>query len=631
MKNYKLINILVLSCISSLGAWANPVSIQSPDGKTVIDLSWNESSLKYSLVHEGEVLLKPAEISLISDASYKFIGQESKLVNESWKPVWGSYSEINDHCNELTLKLEASGLPLNLICRVYDDSVGFRFEALENESWKGKELSFSLQCAAAADFVTYAPAKGEKDPVGPIPLSKFKSLSKLPVILNTASGSWMALLESDLYSATSFNSIGGYEINNKNLLVDLYGKGTAKANAFITPWRVILIGDSPGDLLNSQTTLNLAAPNEIEDASWIKPGKGLWDWRVHGYDNGEFKYGIDTRSYMRFIDFAAKHGIEYFTIDDHWYNGGKDGELVTDPNVDIEKVMSYGKEKGVEIILYFDRRKTKGKLIADPELFDYYSSLGAAGMKYGFMGSKIPFTRSSIQATADKQMFIFYHDGPAALTGVERTMPNFFTREYCHAQQDSRRAYSPTGFLKMAMINALTGPLDQANGNFGIKSINAGEREKGPRKANSYVSTVVSEVARCLVISSALITLPDAPEEYAKKPDLFAFLTEMKATWDDTRVINSKMEEYITVARRTGDTWFVGSVNNEEPRSLDVTLDFLKPGVTYEAELFEDTKEAHGFKNPEVYQISKKQVKAGDVISAVMAHGGGHAMIIRPL
>ena len=337
----------------------------------------------------------------------------------------------------------------------------------------------------------------------------------------------------------------------------------------------ILIGETAGDLTVNTVALNLAAPCRLADTSWIKPGKGLWDWRIHGYDNGEFVYGIDTRSYLHLIDFCAEQGLEYFTVDDHWFKTAGNGKMTVAPEVDIAKVMAYAKEKGVMIMLYYDRKKGD---FGDETLFNHYAGLGAAGMKYGFMGNRSTFTRNAMNAAAENKLLINFHDGPVPMTGVERTMPNLITREYCHAQQDSRSAFTPETFLKMAMVSALTGPLDMANGNFGIKSINAGEREKGPRKKNSYISTVVSEVARTLVIYTGLVTLPDAPEEYLKKADLFEFLKQMPATWDDTRVLNSKIGKYITVARRSGDVWFVGSVSDQTERTLDVPLDFLEPG-----------------------------------------------------
>ncbi|CAA6676332.1 MULTISPECIES: glycoside hydrolase family 97 protein [unclassified Lentimonas] len=621
---------LIATIISSVNLWAETATIESPDGLTIVEVSLTASDVSYTLSHQGQLLVESSSISLLEGANYESLGIERSAEDSSWEPVWGSYSLIRDHCSQLVFKLKASDLPLNLVCRVYNDGVGFRFAAPADAGWKDQSMNFSLQFNMPDDTEAYY-TRGERDPMGPIPLGKLIKRGKrfnMPFVLESSKDTWLALLESDLYTAERFDEVANVIAIGDGSALRLEGKGIGNGQAFVTPWRVILVGGSLGDLLESTVALNLAAPCEIADTSWIKAGKGFWDWRVHGYDNGEFNYGINTQSYLRFIDFAAKHGIEYLTIDDHWYLGSPDGTLIADPAIDMPKVMAYAKEQGVEIVLYFDRRGRKGKLLADPELFEYFSSLGAAGMKYGFQGADVEFTRSSIQGTAENQLFIFYHDNPAAMTGVERTMPNFFTREFCHAQQDSRKAFSPTGFLKMAMINALTGPLDMANGNFGINSINAGEREKGPEKLNTYISTVVSEVARCLVISSGLITLPDAPEEYAKKPDLFEFLTAMPATWDETRVINSEMATYITTARRTGDTWFVGSVNNETPRDLEIELDFLEDGVAYEVEIFEDAADAHGETNPEVYRISKKMVTANDVIVAKMVMGGGHAMIL---
>jgi alpha-glucosidase len=371
----------------------------------------------------------------------------------------------------------------------------------------------------------------------------------------------------------------------------------------------------------------VAAPCKLKDASWIKPGKCLWDWRIHDYHNGEFAYGINTQSYLRLIDFAAAQGIKYLTIDDNWFTKAGPGVMTVAEAVDIEKVMSYAADKGVGILLYYDRKKGD---YGDELLFSHYARLGASGMKYGFMGNKADFTRNAINAAAENKLLLNFHDGPCPMTGVQRTMPNLVTREYCHAQQDGRRAFTPESFLKMAMVNALIGPLDQANGNFGIESINAGQRAKGPRIKNSYISTVTSEVARTLVVFSGVITLPDAPEEYMKKADLFEFLKNMPVTWDDTRVLNSKIGEYITVARRAGDTWYVGSVNDRSARTLDVTLDFLEPGCSYKATLYQDASDAHGVNNPEAYEIKTITAKRGDVIRAEMVSGGGHAMVLHP-
>lgn len=614
-------------------ALAGPYQLSSPDGQATVNLSYSDTKLTYSFSWQGVPLVEPSVISLTQQPNYSVIGVETNYINRTWKPVWGSYSEVHDHCNQLVLKLDDNNLRIDLICQVYNDGIGFRFMVPAQASLANKKIHYSFDSQMMGDFEAYAP-RGENEPFGPVRLSKLalenSRPKSMPVVMDSGNGQWLAILESDLYSADLFKH-AEFGIPTDSQTISILTKAIAKGKKLVTPWRVMLFGNSPGDLVNSTVPLSLAAPCKLQDTHWIKPGKGLWDWRIHGYHNGEFEYGINTQSYLRIIDFAAEYGIEYFTIDDHWFTIGDDGQLITEPKVDMPKVIAYAKENGVAVVLYYDRKKAVGKkLIEDKRLFAYFKELGAAGLKYGFMGPNVPFSRSAIEGSAEEQLLIFFHDGPVPMTGVQRTLPNMVSREYCHAQQDSRRAFSPSGFLKMAMVNALAGPLDQANGNFGIKSINAGERKKGPRKKNSYVSTVVSEVARCLVISSGLITLPDAPEEYRKKADLFEFLRQMPATWDESRVINSRMGEYITTIRRSGESWFVGSVNNETPRSIIIALDFVDPSRTYDVTLFEDTEESHGINNPEDYEILSKILKAGDVVTARMAAGGGHAMILRP-
>lgn len=253
------------------------------------------------------------------------------------------------------------------------------------------------------------------------------------------------------------------------------------------------------------------------------------------------------------------------------------------------------------------------------------------GIKYGFMGNDVDFTREAIRKSAQSKLLIDFHDGPVPFTGVRRTYPNAITREYCHAQQDSRRAFTPESFIKMALINAITGPLDMNNGNFDLTGINKGLREKGPRETNTYFSTVASEAARTLIIFSGLVCIPDAPEAYAAKEDLFEFIQKLPVgKWDESRILHSKIDEYLTTARRHEKEWFIGSVYNQQGGELDIKLDFLEEGQEYDVTFYEDTPETHCNTNPESYRIRKEKVKKDDVIKAVMAPGGGHCMWIRP-
>lgn len=598
--------------------FADPLTVQSPDGTISASFEISEGRLSYSASRKGEQIVGDSQIEIIAGAEM-VQGEVTLQKNDStWKPVWGQFSEIRDHHNELSVAMTADGIPVELVCRVFDAGMGFRFN-LSKES-KGTKLTFASEYKPLEIKKHFAGQQGK-----PLP-NKARANVSAPVVSIIKDGLHLGFFESDLFSAADFEYMKLSLAGNKG---GFRATSTATSTGVeqVTAWRTLLISEAAGDLAISTVALNLAAPCAIQDTSWIQPGKGLWDWRVHGYDNGDFLYGIDTLSYFRYIDFCAKHGLEYFTVDDHWFTKAKEGKMKVSPDLNIKKVMNYAKEKNVKIMLYYDRKKGN---FGDETLFDHYSGLGATGMKYGFMGNHSAFTRNGIKEAAKNRLLINFHDGPVPMTGVERTMPNLISREYCHGQQDSRKAFTPKTFIQMALVSSLTGPLDMSNGNFGIASINAGEREKGPRKKDSYISTVVSEVARNLVIYTGLVTFPDAPEEYTKKLDLFDFLKQMPSTWDESRVLHSEIGTYITTARRSGDSWFIGSVNNEEVRTLELDLDFLQEGVTYEATIYEDAEDSHGVKNPEAYVVSKKLLKKGNILPAKMAVGGGHALILKP-
>jgi glucan 1,4-alpha-glucosidase len=593
--------------------------VRSPDGNVVVRLDCKDSRLSYSLFWNDREIIQNSALSLVPDAKYAVLGAESRSVSRTWNTVWGQFSTVQDRCEEIVLKVDASGVQADLICRVYDDGVGFRFVVPQQQNIKNKPVDFVCEYNSAEQFLGWFP-NGEDEPLGPVPFGE-KGRHQMPAVIDTGSGVFLGLLESDLYTAKEFKTAGLSGSRSES-------KATLTSKGLITPWRVILLGTQPGALLTSTVPLNLAAECKLEDTSWIKAGKSLWDWRVHGYKAGDFTYGIDTASYKRFIDFAAENNIRYFLIDDTWFEKVVNGKLIIKPEVDMNQIMDYARKKGVDIILYYDR--LKGATLGDEALFKLYSEFGAAGIKYGFMGDNAEFTRQAVEQTAENKLLVDFHDHPCPMTGISRTLPNAVTREFCHSQQDCRKAFSPTAFLKMAMINALSGPIDQCNGAYGLNGINEGERQKGPSQKNSFNSTVVSETARTLIIANGLIVLPDAPEEYEKKADLFEFIREMPATWDESRVINSKIGETITTARRSGEEWFISSVMNENGGSVEIPLEFLEKGKTYEVTFYEDAAETHYITNRESYQIRKDKVTSRDVIEARMAPGGGHCMWIRP-
>lgn len=607
-------------------------TINSPNGKYAIQLKNEEGRISYQLTKGTQVLIHQSELSILPDVKSIILSAKKSSNDETWKPIWGQFSEVRDHYNELLIKIKLDGVDAKLYARIYNEGIGFRYELEGYE--EGAKAIFYCEYNLDDKDALYGPA-GEKAPFGPFLVEDLKSNAqkspkiRMPLLIENSEKPYLSILETDLVSAPgfelinlTFDSINGFLLASNEIALT--------GEKMITPWRVILMEDKIGDLVTSTVALNLAAPCQIADPSWIKPGKTLWDWRVHGYTTEDgFTYGIDTESYFRFIDFAAKKGIKYFLIDDAWYKKVTPGQFELSDKLDLKKVLDYANEKGIDILLYYDRRHGE---YGDEALFEYYSqSLGVKGIKYGFMNTNVAFTRNAIAESAKHHLLIDFHDGPVPITGIQRTFPNAVTREFCHAQQDSRKAFTPETFIKMALINAIQGTLDMNNGNFDLTGINEGKREKGPKKLNSYLSTVVSETARTLIVFSGLVCIPDAPEAYAEKSDLFEFIQKLPVgKWDESIVLYAKINEYITTARRQGEEWYIGSVYNQEGGDLDLILDFLKEGLTYTVTYYEDTEETHCKTNPEAYQIRTGQVKKGDIVKAKMAPGGGHCMWIRP-
>lgn len=596
------------------GVFAQEYTIKSPDGQILTSFDVKNGGLFYSVSKNGMLVVGSSNVEIFTGAKMVVVDHSVRGNDTNWNPLWGQFSTIRDHHRELTLSLTADGIPVKLLCRVFDNGVGFRF-VLSQES-KGKEVSFTNACNLIGDVLYYSP-QGELDMVGPVVLDSLPIVTS-PLMVVHPDGRATALMESDLFSADGFEAMTTQsDLDTKRPVFS--SSALSMGEGHVTAWRVILLGKTMGDFLGNTVVLNLAAPCQLDDVSWIKPGKGLWDWRIRGYNNGKFSYRVDEQTLLHMIDFAEAQGLQWLNIDAGW----------SKRQAYLEKVFEYAKEKGIKLMLYYDVRNSI--FIKKDELFKRYASYGAAGIKHGIIQNDATLTRYAIKEAAKNKLLVNFHDRPVPMAGAERTMPNLITYEYCHAQQDRKKAFTPEEFIKMAMVNALVGPLDQANGNFGINSINAGERNAGPTERNSYISTVVSEVARNMVSYSGLVSLPDAPEEYLKKPDLFEFIKSMPATWDDTKVLHAKIGEYISMARRSGDEWFVGTVNNQQERTLQLKLNFLKPGIVYEATIYKDAEDAHGLKNPEVYTIYKTTLKNGDVVPAQMVVGGGHAMILRPL
>lgn len=658
----QLVTALVLAAAGSVQAQA-PITVTSPNGQLTVTLTMTEGRPVWRLSLAGKTLIEPSRLGVQVESvdlgpfrtkTLKSSGHHGKV-----QMAWGKFSKYDDHYRQMRWTLqETTGdqRMLTVVVRVYDQGMAFRYEFPKGGQWQDPIVltDGASEFRFAGDPTGWAYNR-ERDPVGPQPLSRFAAGNgaNLPLTLECADDAYLAVLEAAIYRQAPFR-----------LAPSEQGKGFRESfsKSTLTPgdstsWRVILVGRQPGDLIVAPLLPCLNPPCRIEDTNWIKPGLAFWDWRAWGATTKDgFTYGLDMKSWRRFIDFASKHNIGYLVLDANWY--GPEFKTSSDPRtsrdhlviqpdmtkphiirkpaptdwsdpIDVPALIQYGKERGVGIVLYFnDIAKDNYPF---EETLALYQSWGAAGIKYGFMKAKgqqkVLDTREIVRLCAKYQLLCDFHDGPVPPSGDLRTYPNYVTREFCHSQSDAMRVFSPTGFCEQVFVNMLAGPLDMCNGLFALEN----PARDRPRIFTNVESTVAAETARVMITFSGLSILPDCPEAYAEKADLFEFLSRLPGTWDETRILHGAIGQYITTARRSGDKWFIASATNEQARTLPVKLDFLKPGVTYEVTLYEDAPDAHFQTNREAYQVRRMRVTRGSTIEVRMAPGGGHSMIIEPL
>lgn len=612
--------------------------------------------LSWSVRFDGKQILQKSPLKLFWGKSkepcqFRFVSRSTRDVSETWSPTFGQQSSVLNRRRDCTWHLQDVRDPsrtVDLVMAVFDDAIGVRFRPSKSTQPFSDRTGFKF----AGDF-TFWSANGERPNHGPIKMSQWnKGKIQAPMTIQVADDCYCALLESSIFHQYpySIHRAGGpTQFETRTFAAKFSGGENGEATA----WRVLSFGRSPGDLIENQVLGNLAPPLAIEDASWVKPGLALWDWRAWGATAPDgFQYGLDMESWKRFIDFAAsKKNVRYLLVDADWY--GPEGDSNQDPTtsrdymlannqkgkmirveapddwanpIDMPALIEYGNERGVGVVLYINDHARKK--FDFEETLATYQKWGAAGIKFGFMktkgNEKVRQTRKIVELCAKYKLVCDFHDGPIPGSGDTRTYPNYLTREFCHAQADGHRSFSPETFCTSVFVNMLTGALDMSNGLYAIK-----DAEKvRPRIFEQVKTTAVGETARNLICFSGMATIPDIPEAYEAKSDLFTFIESMPMTWDETKVLNGQIGDHITIARRAGDKWLIGSACDENGAVLPIDLSFLEDGKSYRATVYEDAADTHFESNPEAYSIRKMEVKKGDQLEAKLAPGGGHCILI---
>lgn len=616
-------------------------SLTSPDNNLRLNLSWASANAPhFNLVYKNKPIvldskfdLRPGEQTKSqANNKHELILLSENTVNESYILPWGQFNQAQNHYNSAQFNLinkNTRQIISTVEFRIFDDAVAFRHLFNESKLAPNQTLTEQADVNLATDATIWS-YRGERNP------NKINSLSKS----DSQKLSLPTLIQANNYPAIAIQEAGRTQTAPLKLIKQSNSQTLSIKSQTLaaqdlpdaTSWRVLQVADNAGDLVTAQTLTNLSPANQIADTSWIKTGKSFWDWRVRGAQYGEHTYALDNESLRRMIDFAAEHGMQYVMIDANWY--GPEHEAASNPfteiqGLNIKGLIKQADQKGIGFILYLNDMASINHDL--DKLFETWSSWGAAGVKYGFMKlngkEKVEKTVKIVELAAKHKLLINFHDQPIVPSGLRRTWPNWVTREAVHGQTDGKRSYSPSGFIQMAHVNSLTGPIDMSNGFFQLDGLV--ESRKYVR--SEVYSTIASEVARTLVIFSGLVILPDSPEAYLAKQDLFEFLQQMPTSWDESKVVSSEIEHHIVTARKHKDEWFVGAVINEQGGQLPLHLDFLDDNQVYQAKIYADADTAHYKTNREAYQIKTIKVQKGDTINMQLAPGGGQAIWFKPI
>ncbi|PHS07781.1 MAG: alpha-glucosidase [Blastopirellula sp.] len=599
--------ILLLCVCMTQTAQSSDYTISSPSENHVIGFSLSKGIPTYTVSYQGTTILTDSRLSITLDGddfseNFQIDSSSTDSKNGSWVPVVGSKSTYPDAYNERIIHLrETTGLKrqLDLIFRAYNEGVAFRYiipeqTMLANINILSENSEFQFTDDHDVYWDDYPQAKYSK-----VKISAMGNNSMRPLLVEAGSH-FVAIAEAgslEHYAPMKLNR------NGENRLVTRFRRDTVSATTPVsTPWRVIMVSDKPGRLVENHYLLqNLSPPCALSDTSWIKPGKV---WRSK----------LSTAGAKSIIDYCAANNYQYVHYDAGWYGPERNANsdpVTTIDNIDIKEVIRYAEARGIGVICYINKI-AMSKYDLD-NTFRTYEEWGIRGVKFGFVDwedqTDMEFLFSSIRTASQYHLVVDIHDN-FRLTGIERTYPHVLTVEGILGNEERATGGNPpknvltTSFARMI----------------------AGAGDFTPCYLDSRVVSRSYQLALGVIFYSPLQYLHwyDQADKYSGKsfPEL-EFWKEMPTTWDDSKVVQGSIANYMTVARRKGDNWFVGTISRDR-RSLDIPLAFLGSG-TYIAKIYKEDPTDRKRVAIEVFEVT-----SSDTITAIMSSDSGHAIWIYP-
>jgi len=648
----KLIGCVILLALPILytnkasASLASTYDLSSPNGHIQIKIQAGER-ITYDIAVNSKTVIRNATLALDIDhtnigTNPKVNGTKNDTVERDIEcPVPQKSAKIHEAYKELRLEMAGN---YAVVFRAYNEGVAYRFETtLPQNAVKVYNEDVSLNFAG--DYNVYYPKEesffshNEREflyvALKNIPAT---SIASLPAVVDTGEGIKLIIGESDVddypglwLHGNSNDSLSGtfphYPLkedarNDRDIRVAETADYIADTKGTRTfPWRILGIAENDGALITNQLVYLLAKPSQVQDTSWIKPGKVAWDWynanNIWGVD---FKSGINTQTYKYYIDFASKYGIQYIILDEGWYKLGNVLQVV--PEMNVEELVAYGKQKNVGIILWVVWKSFDNQFDA---AFDQYSKWGIKGLKIDFMQRDdqpvMNFYQRVLREAAKRKMLVDFHGGirPATMT---RTWPNLINTEGVRGlEQNKWSKYSnPEHNVTLPFTRMFLGPLDYTPG----AMVNSGLEKNFQAVFERPMSlgTRCHQLAMYVVYEAPLQMLADSPSRYLREPEIMQLLAPMPTTWDETKVLDAKMADYVVIARRHGRDWYIGAMTDWDPRDLNIDLSFL-PAGNFEMDAYQDGANADRLGSD--YKKVTSTVTNKSKVTIKMARGGGWA------
>lgn len=625
MKKLYLLSLFTLVYLCTIPVKASDVTVYSPDKRiTAKFYTSNDGHLLWEVNYDNKPVILRSELGITSytaNLTIKEIISTSK--DTTWLPIYGERSKVRDFYNGKTLRLTVpdNRNVLALEIRAYNEGLAFRYFFEEHPeggtylSIPRENTSFTLPQNTLAWYTERA-----QTPYSLLPLNNWKNESERPLTLQLENGLYACISEAEMvnYARTKFKLSDQKE---NTILCSQYDVVDA-ITPFATPWRLVMIADQPGKLLeNNDIFLNLNKPCELDETWWIRPGKVLRE------------VTLSTEGGKKAVDFAVKRNLQYIHFDAGWY--GHEYEAMSDAtkvdvdprrnpkkDLDLKEVINYAKKNNIGVILYVNQRALEKQL---DEILPLYKEWGVAGIKFGFVqvGSHrwTTWLHDAIRKCAKYQLMIDIHDEYRP-TGFSRTYPNLMTQEGIRGNEEMPDATHNT---ILPFTRFVAGAADYTICYYKQDFL----EEKDKSSGRVIKTTSAHQLALAAIYYSPLQYMYwyDAPSDSRDEPEL-AFFDAIPTVWDDTKVIGGTPGEYAIVARKSGEEWFVGAITNNNSRKINIPLSFIGNGEKYKAYIYTDDSSV---KTRTKVKVSEKEVSSGQTLSFDLKASGGVAIHLKKI